>query len=689
MHAIDSLNRVITVAKNDTQVAEAYLAWGEELYQVNLDTAGILWEKARVLAVEGRNNPNTNEVDKKAFARILGNTLNDLGYFYGMRGDREKALDISEQSLELRRMVGNRQGEAMALANIGAIHVRSGRIELGLDYYRQALDIRIELDLKKDIANSYHNIGSAYNNLGDAEKAINNYHKALAIREEIEDSVGIASSLNNIGYVHIVQEDTALGLDYYKRAYEMNVSIGNQRGIVLGLANMGAEYCNRGLYEKCLDCYRESVKISLETHNWRSLGTTYNNIGNLYENKGPLDSALAYYFKSYEVQQRVAEPIGLIYSQINIAAVYLAMNELGEAERFALQAIEQAHQVRNPEGRKRCEQVLSEIYEAKGESAKALEYYRLFVATRDSLLNESNQKASFRQEMQYAYQKQAVADSVNLAREKALGEARAKASEAALDEERLWTNSLIVGSVLLVIILGLTIVAIISQKRSQRELKAQRDDISKSEKEKELLLREIHHRVKNNLQIITGLLELQSVEMDDERFASAIVEGQNRVKSMALIHQKLYQVNELATINIEDYVESLIRELEVVFRSKKSVQHLVYCSGIVLDIDTAIPLGLMLNELVSNSYKHAVSYAEKPEIGIKIAQVAAGEYSLIYYDNGPGLPADFSFKSTTLGMRLVKRLAQQLFGSVDIDQDHVGTKFDIRFKDNSFRNQID
>lgn len=216
---------------------------------------------------------------------------------------------------------------------------------------------------------------------------------------------------------------------------------------------------------------------------------------------------------------------------------------------------------------------------------------------------------------------------------------------------------------LLIVILALAAVAIFSQVWSQRKLRVQHDGILGREKEKELLLKEVHHRVKNNLQIIIGLLELQSIELDDDRFATAIVEGQNRVKSMALIHQKLYQVNELATIDVNDHVHSLIRELATVYRSEKTVQHRVNCEGIILDIDTAIPLGLMLSELISNSYKYAMNKVENPAMEVPITKQGGGEYLFFYSDNGPGLPADFSLASTTtLGVRLVKRLTQYCLG---------------------------
>ena len=213
--------------------------------------------------------------------------------------------------------------------------------------------------------------------------------------------------------------------------------------------------------------------------------------------------------------------------------------------------------------------------------------------------------------------------------------------------------------------------------------------LEKSEKEKELLLKEIHHRVKNNLQIITGLLELQAVEMDDDRFTSAILDGQNRVKSMALIHQKLYQVDDFTTIDIDEYVNGLLNELQSAYGSTGTIKYAIICEEIQLDIDTAIPIGLILNELITNTWKYAVRDNPSPIVDIQIIRTEKSCYQLNYKDNGPGLAENLNFDSSkTLGMRLVKRLAQQIFGEAVYTGDKEGCSFEITFKDNSFRKQV-
>ncbi|WP_205514569.1 histidine kinase dimerization/phosphoacceptor domain -containing protein [Longitalea arenae] len=182
--------------------------------------------------------------------------------------------------------------------------------------------------------------------------------------------------------------------------------------------------------------------------------------------------------------------------------------------------------------------------------------------------------------------------------------------------------------------------------------------------EKDVLLKEIHHRVKNNLQVISGLLELQSRNLDADA-KEALMEGRNRVRSIALIHQNLYQFENLSAIELSQFVKDLCRQVEALYKKQKDVSISIAVPVLYLDIDSAVPLGLILNELLSNSFKYAFNKIEYGKINIKINVVTDGKYELVYSDNGPGLPADFDlFRGSTLGIQLINDLSRQIGGNV-------------------------
>jgi PAS domain S-box-containing protein len=206
------------------------------------------------------------------------------------------------------------------------------------------------------------------------------------------------------------------------------------------------------------------------------------------------------------------------------------------------------------------------------------------------------------------------------------------------------------------------------------------NQIHASLEEKEVLLKEIHHRVKNNLQVISSLLKLQAGYIKDDRILEVFKESQNRIRAMALIHEKLYQSEDLAKSNFAEYIRSLATDL---FRSysvnSRMVKLNLKVEDVRLSIDTAIPCGLIINELISNSLKYAFSAGQTGEINIHFFSETEDCYTLIVQDNGSGFPIDLDFRNTkSLGLQLVCSLTKQLHGTIDLERDR-GVAFKITF----------
>ncbi|PKL66442.1 MAG: hypothetical protein CVV28_10590 [Methanobacteriales archaeon HGW-Methanobacteriales-1] len=222
---------------------------------------------------------------------------------------------------------------------------------------------------------------------------------------------------------------------------------------------------------------------------------------------------------------------------------------------------------------------------------------------------------------------------------------------------------------------------ITDQKESENFLKA-------SLEEKEILLREIHHRVKNNLQIISSLLNLQKRYVDDKEALNLFQESQNRVKSMSMIHESLYQATDLGHIDFSVYISKLSMELMSSYgvnTNQISLEREV--EEVILDINTAIPCGLIINELMTNCIKYAFPEGRKGKITIKFFS-EDDQYVLEVSDNGIGLPDDIDFKKMkSLGIRLVNSLVGQLEGTIELDASS-GTKFIIKFKELEYEPRI-
>ena len=211
--------------------------------------------------------------------------------------------------------------------------------------------------------------------------------------------------------------------------------------------------------------------------------------------------------------------------------------------------------------------------------------------------------------------------------------------------------------------------------------------IKKSLDEKETLLREIHHRVKNNMQIISSLLNLQIQYENLDETIGVLKESQGRVKSMAIIHEKLYQSSNLTNINFKEYIEKLILDIFYSYGiTTSSIESELNIEDINLNIDTAIPLGLITNELVTNSVKYAFPQC-KGKITFKLAS-NKDLIELIITDNGIGIPEDIDIEnSQTLGLQLVQNLVNQLEGKLELNVNH-GTKFKITFKELKYKERL-
>ena len=211
------------------------------------------------------------------------------------------------------------------------------------------------------------------------------------------------------------------------------------------------------------------------------------------------------------------------------------------------------------------------------------------------------------------------------------------------------------------------------RKQIEKQLRA-------SLKEKEVLLREIYHRVKNNMQLVSSLLHLQASTINDPIVLRLLNESQQRVKTMALIHERLYRSQNLARINVATYIQDLVNNLVRSYTTAcSSIQVTLDLADVELDLDRAVPCGLIINELISNAFKYAFP-EQKGELYLRFYLEDTGNYCLIVKDNGIGIPAHIDPQYTdSLGMQLVYGLTEQLGGEIELDRNE-GSQFRITFR---------
>ncbi len=464
------------------------------------------------------------------------------------------------------------------------------------------------------------------------------------------------------------------------------------------LVDLGRVYRESNQLQKSIDTYNEALKISLKEEDHSTAGVLLMNIGNVYTQKEEFEKALEYHKKSLKETEQCdcSNRKSNIWSNIGFAYYYLKNGEkvieaannaekaLGDNTGLGVEAdiellkgmgyqlsnnhieaikhleksltLVQANNFR--EKLVRVSSILGKSYAATGNSEKLEELLVTALVTKDSSYNQdmaiSIAEMEIRYESELKEQKLAEADAQNLLKEKYISEVK------------LRNNWLI-----LLLIVGLSLAVssfwlLQRSRKSAKELTEKNTELATLLEQKKILLKEIHHRVKNNLQTVSSLLNLQTRSSDNPIVKKAMVEGQTRLKSISLLHQKLYQHDELTKIEMDDYINDLAQYIIKNFNLlNKHISLKTDANQIALDLDTAIPLGLILNELITNTIKHSFKDIDEGEIEVSITRLDTDKhFELKVSNNGEGLSNDIDIdKLPSMGLKLVKSLSRQIHGN--------------------------
>ena len=315
----------------------------------------------------------------------------------------------------------------------------------------------------------------------------------------------------------------------------------------------------------------------------------------------------------------------------------------------------------------------------RGNYKSAFFHLQTYNRLEDSIINENKSRQI--QELQVAYETSEKEKDIQQLQD------GAKLQKTALAQSNQSRNfySGGVAMLLLVLVFGFSRYRIKQQANAQllikqAEITEKNEDLGRLLRDNEWLLREVHHRVKNNLQIVMSLLNSQSAYLEDEKASSAIMESQHRVNAMSLIHQKLYKSSNVSNIFMPEYINELVDYLKESFNTGHNIQFKVEIDPINLDVLHAIPLGLILNEVITNSIKYAFPKGLDDTINITLSAISFYEVIMIVEDNGKGLPEDFETgKKNSFGFTLINGLTEELGGQMTIKKEH-GTQLTFLFK---------
>ncbi|WP_373059287.1 sensor histidine kinase [Zunongwangia sp. H14] len=579
--------------------------------------------------------------------------LNDLAYYWHTR-NLNKALNFTKQGLKLARSKNDSLWEGRFQITQGAVLLRMEN----LDEAHEVLEMAKTKVEEKDLPFLNTQLGYVFERKGQLGKATDYALLSLRLGEKLKDKKAIALAYSDLSNLFWKLSKFEKGLEYgllsLKYFEERQL---DDLDYDFTLYVVGNNYLSLGNYEKALDYYNKSIAIG-ERYGF------YNNLSDVYISITDLNTFLGNYADAEKAGVEAIRYAGYLDNNFMLMRSWLSVAKLQNAQQDFSKAISALHKsIEIATSDFGDEFFLSQAYEelgkayaGLGEYEKAYESFLKFDALEDSIFTvEADERISLLQ-TQFEVAKK---------------EGTIKVQEARLKQQRTWQMLISIIAALLLIILVILFISFRSNRKKRMLLQRKNE-------EKNFLLKEIHHRVKNNLETVSSMLSLQSAVIKDPKIIEVMKENQNRVHSMSMIHQRLYQGKNLSTIEMKEYLMNLGVYVLDSFGMGDRIEISYKMQPLELDIDTAIPLGLIVNELLTNSLKYAFTNGEKGKIIVKLHRNGEGKLSLKVIDNGLGKQESEAAKGTGFGTRLISLLTQQLDGIMSQDFTH-GTSVSFEF----------
>ncbi len=550
---------------------------------------------------------------------LLAKVYKSWGYYNYYHTNYHQAINYLSLADSLLIKHPNKMLQSSIYNGLGAVWRKKGEVLKAIDYLLKSQKLLEEAAKrtdskrqKKEIINNqiilFNTLANFYNQMGNNNKSKTYYHMAFKKAVQSHDYFKAGVIMSNKADLLLNLQHHQAALDDLKMAKKLRIKANSGHSSLVNL--------DQNMSRALLALHKYSLALK------------------------KISKAINFYKKN-ELVNKLMESL-IIRSEIYIKQ-NKPINALTDAE-IAL-GIAQKNDIL--EGKQNASFYLAKAWQQIGNYKKAFHYIEQYQTFKNLLFNRHNIESMTRLEMNYAYMKEKQ-------RQKLLSKIQKKETENII-------HLLIMGLIFLVLLSVLLIKYNTSRRKNNLELKVKNKQISDALALNKTLIRETHHRVKNNLQIVSSLLNMQSKFLKDPNSKQIITDSQNRIRSMSLIHQHLYKGNNLSSLESTKYFTKLLESLLISYGLKQEeIKMRVHIESILMHIDTAIPLGLILNELISNVFKHAFRGHEK-SFELSFSKTDRQSLFLTIKDNGPGIPKGFDItKSNSYGIKLIMMLLKKL-----------------------------
>ena len=584
---------------------------------------------------------------------IQFNILNDLAYYWHTR-NLTKALNFTNEGLQLTRERKDTLWEGRFQITEGAILLRMEK----LDSARFTLESSMKKVLEKDLPLVYTQLGYVYERQGKLDKAADIAMETLLLGDQLKDKRAMAVAFSDLSNIFWKQSRFEKALEYGLKALVLFEERGlNDLDYDFTLYVVGNCYLALDKHEEALNYYEHSIAIG-ERYGF------YNNLCDVYISMVYLKAYLNDFDAADLAGENAVKYGQLLDNNFMLMRSWLSIGKSQNLQGKYISAIESLERSLNIATEDFGDDFyLSQAYEALGKAYAGNHNYR-------EAYQAYSEYDKLKKEIFTAEADQHI--SLLLTEfDVAQKESTIIVQENQIKKQRSTQTLMILIGGLLLMILLLLYNSIETNKKKNRLLKKQND-------EKEFLLKEIHHRVKNNLEVVSSLLSLQSEQVGDSKVADAMQKSQLRVHSMSMIHQKLYQGKSFSSIEMKEYFKSLGEYIVDIYGASERIHIECEMKKMELDVDTAIPIGLIVNELFTNALKYA--FPDNRNGLIKISLIESGnQLQLEVSDNGIGKNYHEKMEGTGFGTQLIELLTRQLEGKMSLSVKK-GTSVSIEFQ---------
>ncbi len=618
------------------------------------------------------------EATKQTNSRSIQGALHLMGVNYTKLLRYDSAKLTAQHKYNIGEQFNDSVGMIDAQIDLGNVNLELGEYDSAIHYYTFSLKKAYLIDSVSRPLARRRLIQRCLINLGEAAKDQGFYTKSLQYFRQAE-SRGLrgfyASVHRHYGELYTLQNDFDNAKSHFLKAIK-SARINNRRGSLsnyyISFASMYEEYAQ---LDSALLYIRLANNILEENGNAYASSRLKIQYARLIRASRSPDSALKILQPAIKIMEARKMAKELPKAYLELAICHLLLDQHLKAKQNFLKSYETSKSMSTVVTQKTALEYLYKLAKSAGKLSLSQNYLEELRQIELKIYNKEQTRKLAQAQAEHEYE-------VLRKKEEALAAQRFEFAntqyEKELQSEKVKLRLMAIIGLIVLFASGLLLYAWMDNKKKNKLLIVQKEALEKRDAEKELLLREIHHRVKNNLQVISSLLDLQTMRSPSEQATKQLKEGQSRVKSMALIHQKLYQQENLSTVDFSEYLTSISSFIKSTFLTEGECHISINAQNCNLDIDRAIPLGLIANELLTNAFKYG-KVADRPlMISIEMTENDS-TFNFIVQDNGPGMSSDNEMlKPKSLGMRIVKRLTKQLNGTLEYSFDS-GAKFELLF----------